>query len=82
MFGRRYRALEWLIVSQRPLDRELFAIFIDDNQKEFGRVHGEPFPRGKPEELCDKPFSLAKERAGRRVSRTTPSLRQKRHHAW
>jgi hypothetical protein len=39
VFGRRYRALKWLIIGQRPLDGEQFAIFIDDNQKELGLIH-------------------------------------------
>jgi hypothetical protein len=38
-FGRRYRAVPRLIVAQWSLHRELFAIFIDDNQKELGLVH-------------------------------------------
>jgi hypothetical protein len=36
--GRRHRAVPRLIVGQRSLDCELFAIFIDDDQKEL--VHG------------------------------------------
>jgi hypothetical protein len=39
MLGSLYRAVPWLFINQRSLDRELLAVVVDDNQEELGLFH-------------------------------------------
>jgi hypothetical protein len=38
--GGCYRAIPWLVIGQRSLDREPLAVLINEDQKEGSVVHG------------------------------------------
>ena len=49
MLGSLYRAVAWLFINQRSLDRELLAVVVDDNQEELGLFHVRVTPPPLPQ---------------------------------